>query len=123
MEVNYSNTRRAQDAPIDLSVEKVSLSPHFNELVDRRSRFVTTALAGSGLWFGAFLLLTAYAHEFMGQVLLPGLTVAYVLGLSQFALVWIVTAAYLRASTRTFVPLEHEALNAISDPPTPEGRA
>ncbi|MDT2004252.1 DUF485 domain-containing protein [Rhodococcus opacus] len=121
MEVEYSTFGRNLSAPVDPDVQKVASSTYFAELIERRSRFVRLALAGASLWFGAFLMLTSYAHDFMGQFVAPGVTVAYVLGLSQFALVWIVTAAYLRASTRVFVPLEKEALEVISDRSTPFG--
>ncbi|MFC9840132.1 DUF485 domain-containing protein [Rhodococcus sp. NPDC127530] len=122
MEVEYSTFGRNLIAPVDPDVEKVASSSYFAELTERRSRFVRLALAGASLWFGAFLVLTAYAHDFMGQFVAPGVTVAYVLGLTQFALVWIVTAAYLRASTRVFVPLEKQALEVISDRSTPGDR-
>lgn len=121
MEVEYSTFGRNLSVPIDPDVQKVSSSSSFAELTERRSRFVRRALAGASLWFGAFLILTSYAHDFMGQFVAPGVTVAYVLGLSQFALVWIVTAAYLRASTRVFVPLEKKALEVISDRSMPLG--
>ena len=123
MEVEYSTFGRNLIAPVDPDVQKVASSSYFAELTERRSRFVRLALAGAGLWFGAFLMLTAYAHDFMGYLVAPGVTVAYVLGLSQFVLVWIVTAAYLRASTRVFVPLEKEALETISDHSMPGGSA
>ncbi len=123
MEVEFSTFGRNLSAPVDPDVQKVASSTYFAELIERRSRFVRLALAGAGLWFGAFLMLTAYAHDFMGQFVAPGVTVAYLLGLSQFALVWIVTAAYLRASTRVFVPLEKRALETISDHSMPGGSA
>jgi uncharacterized membrane protein (DUF485 family) len=87
-------------------------SPAFQELVARRRRFVSTALTIAVAWFGTFVLLTAYAHGFMSTILVPGLSVAYVLGLSQFVLVWVLTAAYLRASTRTFEPLQARVVAA-----------
>ncbi|MDI9978870.1 DUF485 domain-containing protein [Rhodococcus sp. IEGM 1307] len=104
----------ATPTPISSEVQAVAASQAFGELVRRRSVFVRNALIASAVWFGTFILLTAYAHSFMGTFIAPGLTVAYVLGLSQFGMVWIVTAAYLRTSTRTFAPLEASALEAIS---------
>ncbi|KXX56685.1 MULTISPECIES: DUF485 domain-containing protein [Rhodococcus] len=123
MEVDHFTVGRTLNAPIDPDIQKVASSTYFAELIERRSRFVRLALAGASLWFGAFLMLTAYAHDFMGHLVAPGVTVAYLLGLSQFALVWIVTAAYLRASTRVFVPLEKQALETISDHSMPGGSA
>ncbi|GGL13949.1 DUF485 domain-containing protein [Nocardia jinanensis] len=114
MAVDHSTIGRTRYAPVDPDFQQVAASPDFAELVDRRTGFVRVALAGSILWFGAFVILTAYAHNFMGQFVARGVTVAYALGLSQFVLVWVVTAAYLRASTRVFVPLENRALEAVT---------
>lgn len=119
MQVEHSTKGPAPYAPIDPGVQKVAASPYFTELSDRRARFVRRALAAATLWFGSFVVLTAYAHQFMGHFVAPGVTVAYVLGLSQFALVWIVTGAYLRASTRVFLPLEEQALGSIPNRVTP----
>ncbi|WP_051182016.1 DUF485 domain-containing protein [Nocardia vinacea] len=123
MQVDHSADGRTRYLPVDPGVQQVAASPYFAELSARRSRFVRLTLTAASLWFGSFVVLTAYAHEFMGYFVAPGLTVAYVLGLSQFALVWIVTGAYLRASTRVFLPLEEQALGSISNRVTPGGIA
>lgn len=99
----------------------IAASPQLVELAARRRRFVTVALLASSAWFGGFLLLTAYAHDFMSTMLAPGLSVAYVLGFSQFVLVWVVTAAYLRASTRVFAPLQARILAELADGTAPVG--
>jgi uncharacterized membrane protein (DUF485 family) len=83
----------------------------FQELVVRRRRFVVSALSFAVVWFGGFLLMTSYAHGFMQQVILPGLTVAYVLGFSQFLLVWVLTAMYLRSAGGTFDELERNVVD------------
>ncbi len=113
----------SHEAPVEPAVQTVASSDDFVQLEYRRTRFVRTALIVAGLWFGTFLLLTAYAHDFMAHALVPGLTVAYALGLSQFVLVWVVTAAYLRTSTRTFAPLEDRALAVLVDGTPAGGRA
>ncbi|MET0915140.1 MAG: DUF485 domain-containing protein [Jiangellaceae bacterium] len=82
----------------------------FQELVARRRRFVVSALSFAVVWFGGFLLMTSYAHGFMQQVILPGLTVAYVLGFSQFVMVWVLTALYLRSAGGTFDELERNVV-------------
>lgn len=103
--------------PVDrIDYAAVAKSPAFQELVARRRRFVTTALAFAVAWFGTFVLLTAYAHEFMQTIIVSGLSVAYVLGLSQFVLVWALTAAYLRTSTSTFEPLQAGVVGAGQAP-------
>jgi uncharacterized membrane protein (DUF485 family) len=89
-------------------------SEAFKSLLHLRTRFVMLALTAAIVWFGLFVLLTAYAHDFMSIILVPGLSVAYVLGFSQFLLVWVLTALYLRTSNRTFIPLQERALLAVA---------
>lgn len=69
-------------------------------------------------WFGSFLALAAWDVRVMGWALHPSLPLAYVFGLSQFALIWLLTWAYLRQSTRVFSPLEVAALNATIPEPS-----
>jgi uncharacterized membrane protein (DUF485 family) len=88
-------------------------SEAFKTLLRLRARFVSISLTIAVAWFGTFVLLTAYAHDFMSIILVPGLSMAYVLGLSQFMLVWVLTAVYLRTSNRTFIPLQNSALAAV----------
>jgi uncharacterized membrane protein (DUF485 family) len=84
----------------------IAQRPDFHELVARRRRFVVSALSFAVVWFGGFLLMTSYAHGFMQQVIMPGLTVAYVLGFSQFVMVWVLAALYLRSAGGAFDELE-----------------
>ena len=67
--------------------------------MDKRRRFVC-GHGLSSLWFVIFVLLAAYAHEFMRHHIVPGLSVAYLLALSQYVMIWGVTAAYLRSTRR-----------------------
>ena len=97
-----------------LDTEIIASSKAFAELVRRRTLLVSTLLFMAAAWFVAFIVLSAFAHDFMATMLWPGMSLAYVLGLSQFVSVWVVTAIYLRASTRTFVPLQDDALSHIS---------
>lgn len=95
-----------QLSPREVDHFGISSSPEFRELVDKRRRFVLLAMGLSSLWFVIFLLLTAYGHAFMQHIIVPGLSVAYVLALSQYVMIWGVTAAYLRISRRTLDPLQ-----------------
>jgi uncharacterized membrane protein (DUF485 family) len=109
-------------------------SPEFRELVAKRKRFVLPATIFFLGWFIVFILLCGYAPDFMGeQFLADGLTVGYVLALSQFVMVWVLCWLYLRISDRVFDPLARKAAEraleagratAASKPDTgPEGPA
>ena len=61
-------------------------------------------------WYFGFVVLAGYAPDFMGrEFLTDGLTVGYVLALSQFVMTWVLGAWYLRKSDREFDPLAERA--------------
>jgi uncharacterized membrane protein (DUF485 family) len=84
-------------------------SPEFQELVRKRRAFVLPATIFYLVWFFGFILLTAYAEDFMGKSVIDGLTVGYCLALSQFIMVWVLTAMYLKRADRVFDPLARRA--------------
>ena len=88
-------------------------SPEFEELVKRKRSFVVPATIFFLAWYSGFVLLCGYAPDFMGsEFLTDGLTVGYVLALSQFIMVWGLSAWYLRKSDREFDPLAERAIEA-----------
>ena len=89
--------------------EAVEHSAPFQELVHKRRAFVLPATAFFLLWYLAFILLAGYAPDFMGRSVYEGLTVGYMLALTQFAMVWILGLMYLRKADRDFEPLEEAA--------------
>jgi len=92
--------------------ERAAETPELRELVARRHRFVLTATTIALVWTFGFVLLTSYAHDFMGTFIVDGLTVAYVLGLSVFVMTWSLVWLYLRKARREFEPLEQRAAEA-----------
>lgn len=90
----------------DIDWEAVEHSAPFQELVHKRRSFVLPATAFFLVWYLAFILLAGYAEDFMAQSVYEGLTVGYVLALTQFAMVWILGLVYLRKADRVFEPLE-----------------
>jgi uncharacterized membrane protein (DUF485 family) len=89
--------------------EAAERSPEFQELIKRRRAFVVPATIFFLAWFFGFILLTAYAPSFMGESVYEGLTVGYCLALTQFIMVWGLSAWYLRRSDRVFDPLAEKA--------------
>jgi uncharacterized membrane protein (DUF485 family) len=85
-------------------------SPEFRELVKRKKAFVVPATIFFLAWYFGFIILAGYAPDFMGEkFLVDGLTVGYVLALSQFVMTWGLAAWYLRKSDRVFDPLAKRA--------------
>jgi uncharacterized membrane protein (DUF485 family) len=91
-------------------------SPEFRELVSKRKSFVVPATVFYLAWFFGFILLTAYAEDFMAESVIEGLTVGYCLALSQFIMVWVLTAMYLRRSDREFDGLAERAAQRALEP-------
>ena len=91
-------------------------SPEFKELVAKRRSFVLPATIFYLSWFTGFILLCGYAPDFMGQEFLTdGLTVGYVLALTQFVMTWGLSWLYLRVADRVFDPLAEKAAQRALD--------
>ena len=99
-------------------------SPEFRELAAQRRRFLVPATVFFLAFFLVYLVLTAYAHDFMATEIL-GMPLAFLLAVAQILMAWVVTALYLRASDREFEPLERRAAEAAAErfttPAAPEG--
>ena len=103
----------SSDAPIDW--EAVERSEEFQELVARKRRFVIPATIFFLAWYIAFVLLAGYAEDFMGESITGGFTVGYLLALTQFVMVWVLTWLYLRKADREFDPLEQAAVEHLRE--------
>ena len=57
-----------------------------------------------------FILLAAYAEDFMARSVYEGLTVGYCLALTQFVMVLVLGLLYLRKSANEFDPLAAKAI-------------
>lgn len=88
----------------------VQRSAEFRALVARRGRFVRVAAAAILTWFAVFLAVVGAAPALAGTVVVAGMTVGFLLGLSQFVLAWFLTWRYLRLSTTVFSGLEDRVL-------------
>jgi uncharacterized membrane protein (DUF485 family) len=99
--------------PVDW--EAIERSPEFQELVHRRRRFVIPCTIFFLAWYMGFILLTAYAQDFMGESVYEGLTVGYCLALTQFVMVVVLGIWYLRKSDREFDPLAERAIAAYTE--------
>ena len=85
-------------------------SPEFQRLVRKKKSFVIPGTIFFLSWYFGFVVLAGYAPDFMGrEFLTDGLTVGYVLALSQFVMTWVLGAWYLRKSDREFDPLAERA--------------
>ena len=85
--------------------EGIERSAEFRELVAAKRRFVIPATIFFLSWYLGFILLCGYAEDFMAESVYEGLTVGYVLALTQFVMVAVLGLWYLRRSDKVFDPL------------------
>jgi uncharacterized membrane protein (DUF485 family) len=117
-------TARADDAPHqDIDWEAIEASPEFQELVRARRSFVVPGTIFFLSWYMSFILLTAYAEDFMSERVYEGLTVGYCLALTQFVMVLVLGIMYLRRADRVYDPLAAKAIERWTDLDTDQARA
>jgi uncharacterized membrane protein (DUF485 family) len=115
---------RAGDAPHqDIDWEAIEASPEFQELVRTRRSFVVPGTIFFLSWYMGFILLTAYAEDFMSERVYEGLTVGYCLALTQFVMVLVLGIMYLRRADRVYDPLAAKAIERWTYLDTDEARA
>jgi uncharacterized membrane protein (DUF485 family) len=89
----------------------VQASPEFQELRNRLRRFVFPMSAVFLIWYFAYVLLGAFAHDFMAIKVWGNINVGLLIGLGQFLSTFIITAIYVRWANREFDP-RAEAIRA-----------
>ena len=99
-----------QDAERDIDWEAIERSPEFQELVTKRKAFVLPGTIFFLSWYMGFILLAAYAEDFMSRRVYEGLTVGYCLALTQFVMVLVLGLLYLKKSSQVFDPLAAKAI-------------
>ncbi len=97
------------DRPVEIDWMAAENSSEFQDLVKRKRSFVVPATIFFLLWYTAFILLAGYAEDFMGTSVYEGLTLGYLLALTQFIMTWVLGAMYLRRADRDFDPLARKA--------------
>ncbi|SDQ52637.1 DUF485 domain-containing protein [Leucobacter chromiiresistens] len=91
----------AQRDPIDYVAFQAR--PEFHELKHRFRRFVFPLAAAFMLWFLLYVVLAAFAHDFMAAPML-GMNVGLWFGLAQFVTTFAITMAYVRFANRRLDP-------------------
>jgi uncharacterized membrane protein (DUF485 family) len=82
----------------------VQASPEFQELRSRLRRFVFPMSAVFLLWYFAYVLLGAFAHDFMATKVWGDINVGIIIGLGQFVSTFIITGLYVRFANRELDP-------------------
>lgn len=79
-------------------------SPEFQDLRKRLRNFVFPMTAFFLIWYVGYVLLAAYANDFMGTKLFGNINVGLVLGLAQFVTTFAITGIYVRFANKQLDP-------------------
>ena len=82
----------------------VQASPEFQELRNRLRRFVFPMTAVFLIWYFAYVLLGAFAHDFMATKVWGDINVGILIGLGQFVTTFLITFIYVRFANRELDP-------------------
>jgi len=95
----------SDSAPARDDYQEVAESPDFRELQSRHRRFVFPLAVLFLVWYFVYVLLAAYAHDFMATPVFGSVNVGLLLGLGQFVTTFVITMAYVRYANRRLDPL------------------
>ena len=83
---------------------EVQASPEFQELRSRLRRFVFPMTAVFLVWYTTYVLLGAFATDFMATKVWGDVNVGLLIGLGQFLSTFLITGLYVRFANRELDP-------------------
>ena len=83
---------------------EVQASPEFQELRSRLRRFVFPMTVFFIVWYAIYVMLGAFAHDFMATQVFGNVNVGLIIGLGQFLTTFIITGIYVRFANRELDP-------------------
>ena len=94
--------KRLEPTPDEFLVAQAS--PEFDKLRTTLRRFVFPMTAFFLIWYGVYVLLGAFATDFMGTKVWGNINIGLLLGLAQFVTTFAITFAYVRFANRDLDP-------------------
>ena len=91
-------------APTGEQFLAMQASPEFQELRTRLRRFVFPMTAFFLVWYGLYVALGAFAHDFMAIRVFGNINVGLLIGLGQFLTTFVITGLYVRFANRELDP-------------------
>lgn len=89
----------------------VQQSPEFQQLRNKLRRFVFPMTAFFLVWYGLYVVLGAFATDFMATKVFGNINVGLLLGLGQFVTTFVITGLYVRFANTELDP-RAEAIRA-----------
>ena len=104
MSSTHSPGGNARYTPTEAQYVAVLETREFQDLRKRYRGWVLPVTAGALLWYFAYVVLAAYARDFMSQKLVGNINVGLVMGLLQFVTTFAITGLYIRYADRVLDP-------------------
>ncbi|MDT5314600.1 MAG: hypothetical protein QOE74_3620 [Mycobacterium sp.] len=98
------STTNLPPAPSGQEFLDMQASPEFVELRHRLRRFVFPMTAFFLLWYATYVVLGAFAHDFMATPVFGHVNVGLLIGLGQFVTTFVITGLYVRFANRELDP-------------------
>jgi uncharacterized membrane protein (DUF485 family) len=92
------------DAAGNPDIAAIRAHPDFVNVRRRLTRFVFPMAGAFLVWYLTYVLLAAYASDFMGKQVFENVTVGLLLGLSQFVSTVVIMLLYVRFARRNVDP-------------------
>jgi uncharacterized membrane protein (DUF485 family) len=99
------STQTEPAAPDRASYVAMAESPEFDRLRRTLRGFVFPMTAAFFLWYALYVVLSAYARDFMGTKVIGNINVALVFGLLQFVTTFLIAWLYARFASRRLDPV------------------
>jgi uncharacterized membrane protein (DUF485 family) len=94
--------------PDPAAYEAIQATPEFVELRRRLRGFIFPMTVAFFVWYALYVVLSAYARDFMSTKVVGHINVALIFGLLQFATTFLIAWLYERFSRRRIDPLAEE---------------
>ena len=106
-------TERPQPTPEEFLIAQAS--PEFAGLRRTLLRFIVPMSAFFLVWYAVYVLLGAFAHDFMATTVWGNINLGLILGLLQFVTTFAITAAYVKFSGRDLDPAAEQIRRNFAD--------
>ncbi|MFE5835947.1 DUF485 domain-containing protein [Arthrobacter sp. NPDC056493] len=107
------NDARTKDAAPSADFKEVQASQQFKELRKRHRSFVFPMAIAFLLWYFAYVILAAYAVDFMSTKVWGNINVGIIMGLLQFVTTFAITGWYVSYSNRRLDPIAADIRHGI----------
>jgi uncharacterized membrane protein (DUF485 family) len=107
------NDARAKAAAASADFEEVQATQQFQELRKRHRSFVFPMAIAFLLWYFAYVILAAYAVDFMSTKVWGNINVGIIMGLLQFVTTFAITGWYVSYSNRRLDPIAADIRHGI----------